>query len=89
MIDYNVPEKVQPDKKMKEFSKRIISLLCWVYIVLGIIQCMAYTIQQTITQGDWNELEYVLAYFKDPIAGIVIVYLAKSAFENYNKYKRK
>lgn len=78
------------DNKMKEFSKVLIKTLCWTYIIIGVavsgVYMYKYVIDETAT---FEQIEYILNYFKDPFQTGVLVYLAKSAFENYHKYKNK
>lgn len=87
MIDDRI-EGIVPDRKMKEFSKQQISRLCSVYIIVGCVVIASYILKNVLTEcPDWSAMTDVLSYFKEPVSSAVIVYLCKSAFENYNKYK--
>ena len=65
----------------KEFSKRIVSAMCILWIAGAIFG--GY-----IVYKDSNQLSYLLDYIGDTMKAGVIGYLLKSAFENREKIKK-
>lgn len=73
--------------RLKEFSKRILAAMAFMWFV-GAVYGMAFEIIILCIAPETASLDGVLTYIGAPVTGGLMTYLVKSALENKEKIKQ-
>ena len=72
---------MRTEKKVREFSKNFVAVLCFLWIMGALFGAVVVWRQP-------EQLSYLLEYIGAPMVGGIIGYMAKAALENREKIKQ-
>ena len=72
---------IRTEKKVREFSKNFVAVLCFLWIMGALFGAV-------IVWRQPEQLSYLLEYIGAPMVGGIIGYMAKAALENREKIKQ-